>query len=48
MDNKKRIIEQTAQDYDMPCEIVAYYYDNFYEQFYEKLEEYIKLRSKIN
>ena len=44
----KGIIITTAKDYDMDPEIVQNIYDKDYENFYENLEEYIKIRSRIN
>lgn len=43
----KGFIQQTAQDYDMPVNVVENYYYSYYNQgtFYEKLEEYIADRA---
>ena len=41
-------IVQTARDYDMECEDVAYIYKHYHDNLYEKLEEFIKERANNN
>jgi hypothetical protein len=41
-------IKNTAKDYDMEIEEVAYIYKNTTDDFYEKLEEFINERAKEN
>lgn len=48
MDHKESFIQSTANDYDIPFDIVRDLYDIYYDdgEFYNQLEAYISNRSK--